>query len=83
MSKTEVEGKQGHAPAKYFCTNKYSFFASVKCHRDHKAAMKMRYTWPPTVLGCYHIQNSGVCQTDKMRYTWPPTVLGILPDLKQ
>ena len=25
MSKTEVEGKQGHAPVKYYCTNKYSF----------------------------------------------------------
>ena len=39
--KTVVWDKQGHAPVKYFCSTE-PLFLSIKFHRDHKTATKMR-----------------------------------------
>ena len=39
--KTVAGGKQGHAPVKYFRSNKV-YFLSVKFHGDHIAVKKLR-----------------------------------------
>ena len=45
---------KGMLPVKYLRSNK-TCLMSVDCHEDHKMVTRLRYVWPPSVLGCYQI----------------------------